>query len=302
MILQYLADMQHFEVFVAFQFAKLHEAAWAFGDDDVGAGGFEVFVFVGEHFTGGRREVDLEGACAATAHGGVVSWQVGDGFSEQGLWFFVNALAAVEVAGGVVGDAQVFMWCWFVANGVEVFAEPHDFLTEGSRFIAHGKVVGKKFAVFFEHGAAAAAVGDDEVVVFESFNVALGHFFGKRNHAVGLLWQSAAVDVWHINVVAGLFNKGDGGIAGVFEKELHGTAFEVSDAFDVAEVNGAFGCWFGEYCWATVLHGSRRCVIGRQQAAGETRKLQRLSGADERPAQGFQRAVGHETADKTVFW
>lgn len=66
--------MQHFEIFVAFEFAKLHEAAWAFGDDDVGTGGFEAFVFLFEDFGGDAWKIDLESAGAAAAHGGVLGW------------------------------------------------------------------------------------------------------------------------------------------------------------------------------------------------------------------------------------
>lgn len=156
--------MQHLKVFVAFKLAELHQAAWAFGDDDVGAGGFEAFVFFLEDFGGDAWKIDLESAGAAAAHGGVLGWEIGDGFLEEGLRFFVDALAAVEVAGGVVGDAQVFVWGWLVADGVEVFGQAHDFGGEGAGFVLHGEVVGEELAVFFEHGAAAAAVGDDQVV------------------------------------------------------------------------------------------------------------------------------------------
>ena len=69
-----LADVQHFEIFVAFEFAELHETAWAFGDNDVGAGGFEAFVFLFEDPGGDGRKIDLESACAAAAHGGVLGW------------------------------------------------------------------------------------------------------------------------------------------------------------------------------------------------------------------------------------
>ena len=157
--------MQHLKVFVAFKLAELHEAAWAFGDDDVGAGGFEAFVFLFEDPGGDGRKIDLESACAAAAHGGVFGWEIGDGFLEKGLRFFVDALAAVEVAGGVVGDAQVLVWGWLVADGTEVFGQAHDLCGESAGFFCHLRVVGEKLAVLFEHGAAAAAVGDDEVVV-----------------------------------------------------------------------------------------------------------------------------------------
>ena len=70
--LQHLADMQDFQILVLlFDFAELHEAAWAFGDDDVGVGGFEVLVFVFQNLCGGFREIQLKGAGAATAHGGI---------------------------------------------------------------------------------------------------------------------------------------------------------------------------------------------------------------------------------------
>ena len=94
-----MADVQHFEIFVALQLAELHEAAWAFGDDNVCASGFEIFVFIVEHLGRGGWEIDLEGAGAAAAHGGIFSWQEGDGFFQQGLRFFVDALTGMRWAG-----------------------------------------------------------------------------------------------------------------------------------------------------------------------------------------------------------
>ena len=58
--------MQDLQIFVALEFAELHEAAWAFGDDDIGAGGFEIFIFVFEHFSRSGWKIDLEGAGAAS--------------------------------------------------------------------------------------------------------------------------------------------------------------------------------------------------------------------------------------------
>ena len=104
--------MKDLQILVAFEFAELHETAWTFGDDDISAGGFEILVFIVEDFRGGVRKIDLEGAGAATAHGGVFRWQIGDGFFEQSLWFLVDALAAIEMAGGVVSDAQLLARRW----------------------------------------------------------------------------------------------------------------------------------------------------------------------------------------------
>ena len=90
---------------------------------------------------------------------------------------------------------------------------------------------------------------------------------------MGLLWQAAAVNVWHVNLAARLFNECNRRVAGIFEEQFHGAAFEVGDAFHLAEIHGAFGSWFGEHCWTAVLHGFWCCVVGWQQAAGETWEL-----------------------------
>ena len=99
--------MQNLQILVALlELAELHQAAWTFCYDNVSAGGFEILVFLFEDFCGGIREIKLEGAGTATAHGGVGSRQIRNGLLQQGLRLLVNALATVKVAGGVIGYAQ----------------------------------------------------------------------------------------------------------------------------------------------------------------------------------------------------
>ena len=139
------------------------------------------------------------------------------------------------------------------------------------------------------------------------------HFFRQRDHAVGLLRQSAAVNGRHIDGAAGFFNERDRCIAGVFEEELHGAAFEIGDALHFSQINAALFRRSGKNCrarWARwpmalvacVAHTLWCGVVRWQKPAGETRELQRLSGADEGPADAFQRTARHEAADEAVFW
>ena len=214
----------------------------------------------------------------------------------------MDALTAVEVAGGVIGDAQVFVWGRFVADGTEVFGQAHDLRGDGAGFLCHLRVIGEKLAVLFEHGAAAAAVGDDQVIVCEDVNVVSGHLFGERDHAVGLLGQAAAINGGHFDAASGLFDEGDGGIGSVLEEEFHGAAFEIGDAPDLGKVNTALFRRFGKDRGSGVAHGFGRGVVGGQETAGETRELQALGEPDEGAAHALERVAGHETADEAVFW
>ena len=128
------------------------------------------------------------------------------------------------------------------------------------------------------------------------------HFFCQRDHAVGLLRQSAAVNSRHVDGAAGFFDERDRCITGVFEEELHGAAFEIGDALDFSQIDAALFRRLGKNCRACVAHTLWCGVVRWQKPTGEAWKLQRLSGADEGPADAFQRTARHEAANEAVFW